>query len=103
MAKTRNARNPNPIIPRRNSSNPENVKAADSDHDADDSNNDHNNNDSPEGVGNSLHYRMLNGKCQDREHVSVSHYSHFNRYVLNPIQRDGYAGDGRLAMFTLKN
>merc|ERR1712232_987541 len=29
--------------------------------------------------------------------------AHFNRYVLNPIQRDGYSGDGRRAMFTLKN
>mmetsp|Transcript_38500 Transcript_38500/g.57707 ORF Transcript_38500/g.57707 Transcript_38500/m.57707 type:complete len:734 (-) Transcript_38500:784-2985(-) len=51
----------------------------------------------------SLHYRMMNGKCQDCGHGSVQHFSHFNKYVLNPIQRDGYSGDGRRAMFTLKN
>jgi DNA repair protein RAD16 len=46
---------------------------------------------------------MLNGKCQDCGHGSVQHYSHFNKHVLNPIQRSGYSGDGRRAMFTLKN
>lgn len=51
----------------------------------------------------SLHYRMMNGKCQDCGHGSVQHYSHFNKYVLNPIQRDGYSGDGRRAMFILKD
>jgi len=51
----------------------------------------------------SLHYRMFNGKCQDCGHSSIQHYSHFNKYVLNPIQRDGYSGDGRRAMFILKN
>ena len=51
----------------------------------------------------SLHYRMLNGKCQGCGHGSVQHFSHFNKHVLNPIQRAGYSGDGRRAMFTLKN
>jgi DNA repair protein RAD16 len=51
----------------------------------------------------SLHYRMFNGKCQDCNHSSIQHFSHFNKYVLNPIQRDGYSGDGRRAMFILKN
>jgi len=51
----------------------------------------------------SLHYRMLNGKCQDCGHGSVQHFSHFNKHVLNPIQRDGYSGDGRRAMFKLKD
>jgi DNA repair protein RAD16 len=51
----------------------------------------------------SLHYRMANGICQDCGHRSFSHFAHFNKYVLNPIQRDGYSGDGRRAMFTLKN
>lgn len=46
---------------------------------------------------------MFNGKCQDCGHSSINHYSYFNRRVLNPIQRDGYSGDGRRAMFTLKN
>jgi len=83
----------------------------------------------------------MNGKCQDCGHGSVQHFSHFNKYVLNPIQRCGYryeqmyhlflhvttelnsavnryffyrylchflpsiniSGDGRRAMFTLKN
>jgi len=46
---------------------------------------------------------MLDGKCQDCGHGSVQHYSQFNKHVLNPIQRSGYSGDGRRAMFTLKN
>lgn len=45
---------------------------------------------------------MMNGRCQDCGHGSVQHYSHFNKHVLNPIQRAGYRGDGRRAMFTLK-
>lgn len=51
----------------------------------------------------SLHYRIANGVCQDCGHRAFSHFSHFNKHVLNPIQRDGYSGDGRRAMFTLKN
>lgn len=50
----------------------------------------------------SLHYRFVEGRCKGCGHRPFSHYSHFNRYVLNPIQRAGYAGDGRRAMFTLK-
>jgi len=50
-----------------------------------------------------VHYRMLNGRCKDCGHSSIQHYSHFNRKILNPIQRDGYANDGRRAMFILKN
>ena len=49
-----------------------------------------------------IHYRMVNGRCQDCGCGSIQHYCHFNRYVLNPIQRDGYKGDGRRAMFLLK-
>jgi len=51
----------------------------------------------------SLHYRMQNGKCQSCGHGSVQHFSYFNKHVLNPIQRDGYSGDGRRAMFKLKD
>jgi DNA repair protein RAD16 len=51
----------------------------------------------------SLHYRMLHGVCQDCGHRSFSHFAHFNKHILTPIQRDGYAGDGRRAMFKLKN
>ena len=45
---------------------------------------------------------MMNGRCQDCGHGSVQHFSQFNKHVLNPIQRAGYSGDGRRAMFTLK-
>jgi len=31
------------------------------------------------------------------------HYSHFNRVVLNPINRYGYVGDGKKAMLALRN
>ena len=51
----------------------------------------------------SIHYRMKQGVCQDCSHRQFSHYSHFNKHVLTPIQRDGYTGDGRRAMFKLKN
>jgi len=50
-----------------------------------------------------LHYRMMNGRCQDCGHGSIQHYSYFNKHVLNPIKTYGYSGDGRRAMFKLKN
>jgi DNA repair protein RAD16 len=43
----------------------------------------------------SVHYRFKDGKCRDCNHGAFSHYSHFNKYILNAIQRDGYTGDGR--------
>lgn len=51
----------------------------------------------------SIHYRMKNGLCQGCGHRPFTHYAHFNKHVLNPIQRDGYTGDGRRAMFKLKD
>lgn len=85
----------------------------------------------------SMHYLIVAGKCEGCGHGGVHHYSHFNKHILNPIQRDGYrsvpihsqhelffiiltashdlvisstinhnvvcSGDGRRAMFTLKN
>jgi DNA repair protein RAD16 len=51
----------------------------------------------------SIHYRMRQGVCQDCGHRAFSHFSHFNKHVLNPIQRDGYTGDGRRAVFILKS
>ena len=51
----------------------------------------------------SIHYRIHQGKCLDCGHRSFSHFSQFNWHVLGPIQRDGYTGDGRRAMFKLKN
>jgi DNA repair protein RAD16 len=50
-----------------------------------------------------IHYRMQHGVCLTCKHRSFVHYAHFNKHVLTPIQRDGYSGDGRRAMFTLKN
>lgn len=46
---------------------------------------------------------MFQGICDKCGHRAFTHYAHFNRFVLNPIQRDGYSGDGRRAMFKLKN
>jgi DNA repair protein RAD16 len=51
----------------------------------------------------SVHYRMINGRCQDCGHGTIQHFSHFNKHVLNPIQRAGYQGDGRRAMMKLKD
>ena len=51
----------------------------------------------------SVHYRMLNGKCLDCGHGTIQHFSHFNKHILNPIQRAGYQGDGRRAMMKLKD
>lgn len=51
----------------------------------------------------SVHYRMLNGKCQECGHGTIQHFSYFNKHVLNPIQRAGYQGDGRRAMMKLKS
>lgn len=50
-----------------------------------------------------MHYRIHAGICEGCGHGGIQHYSHFNKYILNPIQRDGYSGDGRKAMFLLKN
>ena len=51
----------------------------------------------------SLHYRMKEGVCQDCGHRAFTHFAHFNKHVLNVIQREGYAGDGRRAMFKLRD
>jgi len=50
----------------------------------------------------SIYYRMDHGKCRDCGHASSQHFSHFNKHVLNVIQREGYTGDGRRAMMKLK-
>ncbi|KAH9586563.1 SNF2-related [Trypanosoma melophagium] len=36
-------------------------------------------------------------------HGPVQHYAYFNRYILNPILRYGYIGDGRRGMMMLAN
>lgn len=50
----------------------------------------------------SIYYRMDHGKCRDCGCGSTQHFSHFNKHVLNVIQREGYTGDGRRAMMKLK-
>jgi hypothetical protein len=50
----------------------------------------------------SLHYRFTKGKCQECAHTAMSHYSHFNKHILNPIKRHGYLADGKKAMIKLK-
>lgn len=32
----------------------------------------------------------------------MKHYSYFNKYIINPIKRYGYIGDGRVALLTMK-
>jgi DNA repair protein RAD16 len=49
-----------------------------------------------------IHYRMQQGVCLGCNHRSFTHYAHFNKHILNVIQREGYTGDGRKAMFKLK-
>lgn len=50
-----------------------------------------------------MHYRFKDGFCRDCGHRPFSHFAYFNKHILNVIQRDGYTGDGRRAMFKLKN
>ena len=50
----------------------------------------------------SLHYNFTKGMCDDCNHSAMQHFCHFNRYILNPIMRTGYVGDGRRAMLRLK-
>lgn len=51
----------------------------------------------------SLHYRFTNSRCDDCSHSVIQHFCHFNRHILNPIQRCGYVNEGRRAMLKLKH
>ncbi|CAD2217209.1 DNA repair protein RAD16 [Angomonas deanei] len=42
-------------------------------------------------------------QCVFCGHGPVQHYAYFNRYILNPINRYGYIGDGRRGMMMLAN
>jgi DNA repair protein RAD16 len=42
-----------------------------------------------------------NNWCQYCGHGPVQHFSHFNKHIMNPIQRYGYVGDGRKALMLL--
>ena len=41
-------------------------------------------------------------KCKGCGHSPMTHYSHFNKYVLNPIKKYGNVGEGRRAMRRLR-
>lgn len=42
-------------------------------------------------------------QCVFCGHGPLQHHSYFNRYILNPINRYGYIGDGRRGMMLLSN
>lgn len=42
-------------------------------------------------------------QCVFCGHGPLQHHSYFNRYILNPINRYGYIGDGRRGMMMLSN
>ena len=42
-------------------------------------------------------------RCECCNHPPMMHYSHFNKKIINPIQRNGGVGDGRNGFLTLKN
>ena len=48
-------------------------------------------------------HRFTNSKCDDCGHSVIQHFCHFNKHILNPIQRSGYVAEGRKAMMKLKN
>lgn len=41
-------------------------------------------------------------RCIKCGHPPMQHYSCFNQFIMNPINRYGYVGDGKQAMITLK-
>jgi len=41
-------------------------------------------------------------RCVKCGHPPMQHYSYFNQYIMNPINRYGYVGDGKQAMIRLK-
>jgi len=53
----------------------------------------------------SLHWAMGRGGrvCDGCGHPPMRHYSYFNKVVVNPIKRNGYVGEGRMAMKLLRD
>jgi DNA repair protein RAD16 len=51
----------------------------------------------------SLHYKFSRGLCELCGHSAMQHFCHFNKHILNPIQRSGYVDEGRRAMLELKD
>ncbi|GBG24158.1 DNA repair protein RAD16 [Hondaea fermentalgiana] len=53
----------------------------------------------------SLHWAMGRGGrvCDGCGHPPMRHFSYFNKVVVNPIKRNGYVGEGRVAMKLLRD
>src|SRR5687768_915462 len=41
--------------------------------------------------------------CSHCGHTPMSHYSYFNKAIMNPVNRNGYVGAGRRAMLLLRD
>eukprot|EP00501_MAST-03F_sp_TOSAG23-6_P001686 GSMAST32.ASY1.ANO1.1757.1 assembled CDS len=50
----------------------------------------------------SLHWSFVNF-CNQCNHPPMKHYSYFNKYIINPVKRYGYIGDGKKGMLMLQN
>jgi len=50
----------------------------------------------------SLHYAFTDSRCDQCGHSSMQHWAYFNKFVMNPIQRSGFIGDGRQGLLVLK-
>mmetsp|Transcript_31228 Transcript_31228/g.50098 ORF Transcript_31228/g.50098 Transcript_31228/m.50098 type:complete len:1402 (+) Transcript_31228:1890-6095(+) len=53
----------------------------------------------------SLHWSFGNEArvCETCKHPPMRHFSYFNKSIINPIKRHGYAGAGKTAMATLRD
>ena len=56
----------------------------------------------------SLHWNMGRGleggrACADCGHAPFKHFSHFNKFIMNPLMKNGYQGTGKQAMLRLQN
>ncbi|OII72851.1 SNF2 family N-terminal domain-containing protein [Cryptosporidium andersoni] len=50
-----------------------------------------------------LNYVMHMKFCPNCNHARSSHYSYFNKMIINPIKRYGFSGEGRKALKRLKD
>ncbi|KAH9259092.1 hypothetical protein BASA81_002712 [Batrachochytrium salamandrivorans] len=41
--------------------------------------------------------------CQHCGHTPMSHYSYFNKHIMNPVTRNGFVGEGKRAMELLRD
>ena len=49
-----------------------------------------------------LYWTYTEGQCQCG-HGTMSHFSHFNKHILNPIKNDGFSGRGGIGMKLLRD